>query len=68
MNEGVIDFVEPDEKGNFKSETFKISEKEVKDLEELIKITADQILNLSFWGVRCSGKECGYCKLADIAF
>ncbi len=68
MTEGVIDFVEPDEKDNFKSEAFIISQKEVEDLTQVIKSVANQILNLSFWGTSCEDKTCEYCKLAQIAF
>lgn len=68
MSEGVIDFVEPDSKGNFKSEVFQITQKEVKDLTDLIKDVADQIINLKFWDKKCDKKDCEYCKLAQITF
>ncbi len=68
MKEGVIDFVEPDEKDKFHSETFIISEADEKVLVDQIKYVAGEITNLSFWDLRCDDKECEYCKLREIAF
>jgi len=63
MVSGEIDFVEPDERGNFKKEFFEITEKEIKEVEEQIKKTAEEILNLSFWNKFCDDPKCPYCKL-----
>lgn len=68
MREGVIDFIEPDEKGRFKSEVFEISDKDVKDLEGVIVETADQIFNLKFWDQRCKDQTCEYCKLREMVW
>lgn len=68
MKEGVVDFVEPDEKGRFKSEVFTISDKDVKEVEELIKTVADQIINLKFWDQRCREQTCEYCKLREMVW
>lgn len=68
MNEGVIDFIEPDEKGKFKSEIFSISESQVKELEKLIKSVGDQIINLTFWDQTCGKKDCKYCELRTLSF
>lgn len=68
MKEGVIDFVEPDEKDQFKSETFIISETEVKVLTDQIKYVANEILSLSFWDTKCDDKDCEYCKLREMSF
>lgn len=63
MVSGEIDFVEPDLKGNFKKESFIVSSEEAFELEELIKKTAEEILNLSFWGKTCGEPDCRYCAL-----
>ncbi|MBI3103611.1 ATP-dependent helicase [Candidatus Daviesbacteria bacterium] len=68
MTEGVIDFIEPDEKGRFKSEIFFISDTQVKELEKLIKSVGDQIINLTFWDQTCGEKDCEYCKLRRLSF
>jgi len=68
MKEGVIDFIEPDGKGNFKSEVFEILEKDVKDLKNVIKTVASQIINLTFWDQKCEDVACEYCKLREMVF
>ena len=66
MKEGVIDFIEPDEKGNFKSEKFIITDQMVKDLEKEIIRVSEDIINLEFWDKRCDDTKCEYCKLRDL--
>lgn len=68
MREGVIDFVEPDEKGRFRSEVFEVKDQDVRGLEELIKSTADQIINLKFWDTGCNEESCEYCSLRNMVF
>lgn len=68
MKEGIIDFVEPDDKERFHSEVFTISDKDVKEVEELIRQTADQIMNLKFWDKKCDDESCEYCRLAEMVF
>ncbi len=63
MQSGVIDFIEPDEKGQFKSELFTISDQEVKVLEDQIKLISEEIRNLDFWDQFCDDDECEYCEL-----
>lgn len=58
-----IDFIQPDSKGKYKKEKFEISDEEKKDLEELIKKVADEIINLKFWNKRCSDDKCYFCSL-----
>lgn len=66
MVSGDIDFMEPDEKGKYKKESFEIQKEEIKELEELIKKTADEILNVAFWNTRCEKKDCEYCVLREM--
>ncbi len=68
MKEGVIDFVEPDEKGRFHKEVFLISDGQVKELLVLIKSVSEQITTLSFWDRYCEEVDCEYCNLRKIAF
>ncbi len=63
MKEGVIEFVEPNEQGIYKSERFEINPEEVKKTEELILRISTDIVNLSFLYQTCKDKECYYCKL-----
>ena len=68
MSEGVIDFVQPYEKGKIHSEVFTMSDQMVKVLIDQIKYVADEIMNLTFWDSVCDNKECEYCRLRQIAF
>lgn len=63
MTEGVIDFVEPDEKGIYHSESFSIIKEQVEQLKELIHDVGNQIVTCSFWNKTCDKKDCEYCLL-----
>lgn len=63
MSSAEVDFIEPNDKGQFKKESFIVMDEEVKDLEKLILSTADEILNLKFWNRFCDDKDCEYCAL-----
>ncbi len=63
MHEGVIEFVEPDEKDRIRTEAFEISEEEVTALEEQIKQVASEILSLSFWNEPCKNPDCEWCSV-----
>jgi DNA helicase-2/ATP-dependent DNA helicase PcrA len=60
-SEGVIEFVEPDESGHIRTESFEISDQDVKDLEVSITKAAHEILSLSFWNTPCEEKDCKWC-------
>lgn len=66
MTQGVIDFIEPDEKGRFKSEKFEITETMAKNLEDKIIFIANEILNIEFWDKRCDNLKCEYCQLRNL--
>ncbi len=74
MAEGIIDFVEPDEKGRYRKESFVVSDDEIEALKELIGKTAREIYTLSFWDARCGDhstslttkKECRYCEMREM--
>ena len=63
MSHGVIDFVEPDEKGICHKESFAITTDEVIALKSEIDRVAHEIRTLAFWDKRCDDKECPYCAL-----
>ena len=63
MKEGVIQFIEPDARGNFHREAFDISDGEVKILEAQIGDVAKEIKDLAFWNRIPHAKDCDYCAL-----
>lgn len=63
MAEGVLDFVEPDQKGKYHREIFTIDTDEVLALEEVVKNVATEILSLAFWDRKCDDADCRYCRL-----
>ncbi|MES2436716.1 MAG: ATP-dependent DNA helicase [Patescibacteria group bacterium] len=66
MTTGIIDFLESDTEGRFKKEAFTISQEEVDELEILIKKTAKEIYDFSFWQSVCSKKDCEFCRLRKL--
>jgi DNA helicase-2/ATP-dependent DNA helicase PcrA len=60
---GVIDFIEPDEKGRYHQEEFAVSEDEVAVLRELISQTVAEIMSLKFLTLGCGKPDCDACKL-----
>lgn len=58
-----VDFIEPDEKGRYHKERFEVAQSEVVELEELIRKTGEEILNLQFWSRTCGDTKCEFCKL-----
>lgn len=65
VTEGIIDFVEPDDKGKLRRERFDIPAEEVQELEELVIRVSDEIMNLDFWDEPCDPEICDYCDLVD---
>ncbi|HEX2792313.1 MAG TPA: ATP-dependent DNA helicase [Candidatus Paceibacterota bacterium] len=63
MVEGVIEFVEPDDKDRIRTEGFEITDGEVAELETLIRKTAGEIRTLSFWNEPCDDEECSWCRM-----
>src|SRR3989339_106914 len=63
MISGDIDFIEPDEKGRYKKESFYVTSDEVVELKELVIKTSQEIMNLDFWDKGCKEKDCEYCAL-----
>ncbi len=63
MTDGVIQFIEPDDRGKMHREEFTITPGEVKVLEKLVMDVAREILDLSFWSKGCHEPDCRYCEL-----
>jgi hypothetical protein len=66
MNSGHIDFIEPNDRGIYKKESFEIADAEVQELKTLISRVADEIINLKFVNSTCDDKDCPYCRLGRI--
>ncbi len=70
MDEGTLEFVEPDEKGKFTKHTFSPTDEEVENLKKEIIRVSDEILNLKFWNMPCNPEDLGegnekYCELVE---
>ncbi len=63
MKDGVIQFIESDDRGKMHREEFAITPGEVKVLERLVMDVAREILDLSFWNKGCHEPDCKYCEL-----
>ena len=66
MTSGAIDFLEPDKVGRYHREVFTITNKDVEELKELIKKSAEEILSLSFWDTPCDPKQSNFCDLQTL--
>ncbi len=66
METGVIDFVEPNEKGVVRQEEFVIKNEAVEALRLEIKRIVEEIETMSFWDTRCDDKGCEYCALRNM--
>ena len=66
MKKGVLDFVEPNERGAFKKERFEIGDGEVAELKAEVLRVARDIRELAFWDLTCGEKDCEYCALRSL--
>lgn len=66
VTEGVIDFVEPDDKGRFSSVVFDLNEGDEAQVLQEFESVASQIASLSFWEERCGVKDCEWCALREM--
>jgi DNA helicase-2/ATP-dependent DNA helicase PcrA len=65
MNEGVIQFIEPDDRGKPHRESFDITHGEVAVLEKQVETVAGEIRSLAFWDKGCHKPDCRYCELRE---
>lgn len=63
MTEGIIEFIDPTESGQYRHEVFTITNEEVKALEQQIKQVTDEILDMAYWDKGCMKDDCEYCAL-----
>lgn len=61
MKSGIIEFLEPNDAGNYNREEFEVSDDEVEELKQTIVRVADEIMSLDFWDKTCDKKDCEYC-------
>lgn len=66
MSEGVIDFIEPNERGKYRRERFEITSEEKEELVEAIHLISEEVLSLVFVEKGCKEKTCEWCRLAGI--
>ena len=66
MREGEIAFVEPDEKGRYRTERFSVTPEDVSLLTRTMQEVLRAIASLSFWDQTCSDPDCEYCRLAKV--
>lgn len=63
MVDGVIEFIEPNERDIYKSETFTITQDEIKVVEQEIDSFYSEMQILAFWDRFCDDPDCIYCQL-----
>lgn len=66
MISGDIDFIEPDDKGGYRKETFSISDEDVAGIKDTIFVVAEEIRSVAFWNKRCDDPACEYCSLRNM--
>ncbi len=69
MRDGIIDFVEPNEKtGKYRQEQFIVTDEDVLNMEEVIRTVAQGIVDLSFWNESADEETTGafYAGLAEL--
>lgn len=67
MREGIIEFVEPDDKGRHERYTVVPRKDEIEALEREVVRVSREIMNVDFKDVRCEDKECPWCDLRELA-
>ena len=63
MQNGIIEFVEPNDNGQYKREIFDITNEEAEELLKKILEVGSEIMNLTFWNDKCDNNNCEYCRL-----
>lgn len=65
MTEGVIDFIEPDARGEYRRETFAVTQSDAAAMVEEVQRIGSEIYHLAFWDKHCGWRGCEYCRLRD---
>jgi DNA helicase II / ATP-dependent DNA helicase PcrA len=63
MTQGRVDFIEPSQSGNYKSEYFEVTEDDTKNITALVLEKAEEIYTFKFWSNFCDDPKCKYCQL-----
>jgi DNA helicase-2/ATP-dependent DNA helicase PcrA len=66
MNQGILDFIEPDDSGKYRREAFIVEQEEVEALVQKIKEITSEIYTGDFMKKGCGEKDCEFCRLADV--
>ncbi len=66
MASGVIDFIDPDDRGTWHRHAFEVTPQDAAALMEQIQTVAHEILDLSFWNRQCDDPDCRYCALRKL--
>lgn len=66
MKRGVLQFVEPDKKGEIHTEAFVITKEDVDNLKEEIKTTVESLLTGRYLDEPCDSETCDYCDLVEV--
>jgi hypothetical protein len=66
MVSGEVDFIEPDEKGNFRKYKMAVADDSLEELKKQIIEVAEEIKTFSFKDKRCDDPECKWCSLRDM--
>lgn len=64
--EAMLDFIEPNERGNYKRESFVISDAEVAELKETIQLMVEDVRTLSFLTKKCESEDPHLVALSEI--
>ncbi|MDO8575294.1 MAG: ATP-dependent DNA helicase [bacterium] len=64
MESGEIDFIEPNDSGNYKKYKFGVTDDETAELKKIILDSAKEIIDFDFSDRNCSDLECEYCALS----
>ncbi|MBP9669557.1 MAG: ATP-dependent helicase, partial [Candidatus Pacebacteria bacterium] len=63
MHEGMLDFIQPDDRAHMHREVFQSDELDIDALQKEIEVASQDIWSLGFWDRFCDEKDCTYCPL-----
>jgi DNA helicase-2/ATP-dependent DNA helicase PcrA len=66
VEDGIIEFVEPDNKGRFKQENFDLKFEKLDNLKKEIDVLITEVTSLGFIENKCGDRECEFCSMGEI--
>jgi hypothetical protein len=66
VEDGIIEFVEPDNKGRFKQENFDLKFEKLDNLKKEIDVLIKEVTSLDFIENKCGDRECEFCSMGEI--